>query len=747
MLAPLQVRAQQVVATIPVGPHVFAMAVNSTTNKIYVVNNVPAGKLTVIDGVTNALTTVGVGNTPTAVAVNEENDKVYVANSADGTVTVIDGATNAVLATVATGINPSEIVVNQKNGHVYVLNSSLDGTETVIDGTTNAVVDQIFGGNNPIGMAVDPNIDTLYVIAEGNNNYPSQVSEAVYSAVGLVPLSPLNNGQDSLFLVFSNTPYTVAVNPVTGQVFTGNVNQAGASVINFANGFPTHTRTFGQGDYLSIAVNTKTDIAYAASSNFLSIDAINAQTFTDTQLQGGPSVIAVAVDEGTNFVYALNFQPSGTVTAINGQTNTSTTTSVGTNPFALAVNTQTHRVYVLNGDADGTVSVIAGPSPAAVPAFTAQPLTLTAATGSTVALAATANGSPLPTYQWTFNGTALSDGPNLSGSSTPTLVITNASSSSSGTYAVVANNGTGQATSLPAVLTVSSTALPSRIINLSTRARIASDFQINGTQFLIAGFVIQGGSKSLILRGVGPTLANFSVPGPIALPSISLYDSASPANLITTDTGWQLPPSAPGSAWSGKVSPVDATAADFAGVGAFALPTGSADSALKLALPAGSYTAQASSTNGQDGVLLAEIYDNDPSSSAARLVNVSSRSFVGNGINAMVAGFVVSGSTAQTVLIRASGPALAPLGVPSILLYPNVLLYDSNQNLIGSNSAWGGNSEIASAAARVGAFPWSDPASSDSALLVTLPPGTYTAEISPTVAPYGNALIEVYAVP
>jgi hypothetical protein len=113
----------------------------------------------------------------------------------------------------------------------------------------------------------------------------------------------------------------------------------------------------------------------------------------------------------------------------------------------------------------------------------------------------------------------------------------------------------------------------------------------------------------------------------------------------------------------------------------------------------------------------------------------------------MIAGFEISGSSAQTVLIRASGPALAALGVSGTAPNPNLLLYDSSGNLVASNVNWGGDPEIAAVASSVGAFTWTDPNSTDSALLLTLSPGTYTAEVSPGYGYSGIALIEVYAVP
>jgi hypothetical protein len=119
---------------------------------------------------------------------------------------------------------------------------------------------------------------------------------------------------------------------------------------------------------------------------------------------------------------------------------------------------------------------------------------------------------------------------------------------------------------------------------------------------------------------------------------------------------------------------------------------------------------------------------------------------VGTGGTVLIAGFVVGGATSRTVLIRASGPALVPFGVAGTLPDPELQLY-SGSTLLGTNTAWGGNTEIANAAASVGAFAWGSSTSSDSAILATLPPGAYTAQVSGASGDTGVALIEVYEVP
>ena len=128
--------------------------------------------------------------------------------------------------------------------------------------------------------------------------------------------------------------------------------------------------------------------------------------------------------------------------------------------------------------------------------------------------------------------------------------------------------------------------------------------------------------------------------------------------------------------------------------------------------------------------------------------SISSRSYVGTGDNIEVAGFVISGSSPITVLIRASGPALTPYGVTGVLSDPMLELYDQvGPTLIASDDNWGDNPSMAAAIAtvgkRVGAFAWTA-GSKDAALLVTLNPGIYTAQVKGVNGATGVTLMEVY---
>ena len=98
------------------------------------------------------------------------------------------------------------------------------------------------------------------------------------------------------------------------------------------------------------------------------------------------------------------------------------------------------------------------------------------------------------------------------------------------------------------------------------------------------------------------------------------------------------------------------------------------------------------------------------------------------------------------MLIRASGPALVPFGVAGTLPDPQLQLY-SGPRWSPSNNGWGGNAQISSAAASVGAFAWGIPRATTRRLLVTLPPGAYTAQVAGASGDTGVALVEVYEVP
>jgi glycogen operon protein len=366
------------------------------------------------------------------------------------------------------------------------------------------------------------------------------------------------------------------------------------------------------------------------------------------------------------------------------------------------------------------------------PQFTTQPSSQTVAIGTPAVFHAEASGSPDPTYQWYFNGTTLNSGNGVSGTTGSTLVVSSATAANAGNYYCVASNSAGSLEGNPASLAVSATPDIGRLVNISCRAQVGT-----GANILITGFAVGGagtsGKESLLIRGSGPALAPFGVAGVLPDPQLQIYSGS---QLLGTNDGW-----------AGDAQIASAASA----VGAFPWASSSShDSALLESSPAGAYTAQIAGQSNDTGVALAEVYDATPAGTYTpadpRLVNISARVQVGSGGNILIAGFVIGGSTAETILVRASGPALAAFGVAGPLSDPQLKLY-SGSTLLGSNDGWGGDAEIVRAAASVGAFQWSNPLSNDSAILVTLSPGAYTAQVSGASGDSGVALVEVYEVP
>jgi hypothetical protein len=166
-------------------------------------------------------------------------------------------------------------------------------------------------------------------------------------------------------------------------------------------------------------------------------------------------------------------------------------------------------------------------------------------------------------------------------------------------------------------------------------------------------------------------------------------------------------------------------------------------------LNGGAYTVQVAGVGGTTGIAVAEIYDATSAdtfhAATPRLVNVSARTEVGTGGDILIMGFNVGGSTPKTLLIRAIGPTLGAFNVNGFLIDPKLDLF-LGSSVVQSNDNWGGGTDIAAAAANVGAFTL-NAASRDAVLLVTLPPGTYTAQMSGVGNTTGVGLVEIYDVP
>jgi len=351
----------------------------------------------------------------------------------------------------------------------------------------------------------------------------------------------------------------------------------------------------------------------------------------------------------------------------------------------------------------------------APPRINAAPWGATVSAGSPFHLQVGAEGGAL-VYQWSL------DGRMLEGETRAALSRARATVADAGEYGVSVRNalGTGFA---PPVRVVVSPAAPGELVNLAVRAVAGA-----GDDTLIVGFAVRGGAETILARGVGPALAELGVSGVLEDPRLDLLSAAGVA--IDGNDDWV----------AASVGPVAAR------VGAFPLTPGSRDAALVTRVAEGVHMVAATAARGAPrGSLLVEVYDTAAGGGA--LGNLSARSRVTGGGGELIVGFVVRGETAATLLVRAVGPSLANFGLTDALRAPRLTLMAGAAPL-AANIGWAtapNATEARRAAERAGAFPLSG-AAADSLLLVTLPPGAYTAVIAPPEGAGGVALVELYEV-
>jgi len=374
------------------------------------------------------------------------------------------------------------------------------------------------------------------------------------------------------------------------------------------------------------------------------------------------------------------------------------------------------------------LSVIPPPPVATAPTIARQPSHVTANVGEPISLGVSATGTAPLSIQWFKNGTA------IDGANELALTIASARETDAGNYHAVLRNSAGTATSSVARVTVRAAALPpanrdrnvvppptpvepatpvARLSNLSIRTSLAAG------QNVIVGLAVAGGARDILVRAVGPGLQTFGLAGAMSDPRLEVFRGA---GLIHANDNWPV-----------ELAPT------FAPVGAFALPVGSRDAALRQALE-GALSIQAQGSG--PGVVLLEAYDLGDAGSA-RLVNVSARNRVGTGDEALIAGFTVSGSGTKRLLIRAVGPALAEFGVAGALADPVLELY-AGASKVAENDNW--SADLAPQFATVSAFNL-PLGSRDAALVVTLPAGAYTTLVHSANGTTGEALVEIYELP
>ena len=582
------------------------------------------------------------------------------------------------------------------------------------------------------------------IVGAINSTY--SVNSAVFSTAGIYTVAVVYSAGTVL-----SSPATVTVNSsstvatITSQPTSQTVN-TGSSVI------------------LSVVATSSTSLTYQWLFNGNPINGANSSYYTITNAQlGNTGTYAVSIGypggsllsnnatltvQNPYVTPIFNFQPvsqvasagsavSFTVSAsgfpaptyqwyFNGSAIAGATSATLNLPNLSVANAGSYTVAALN-TAGYTLSTAAllTVSSANSPVITSQPNSHNVTTGSTVSFQVASSTGQL--YQWYLNGFV------VTGATSSTLVTT-ASNSTQGIYQCLVKNSSGSTLSNPVTLQLAQTTNVGHLTNFSILNSIAAT---NPT--VTIGFVTNGvntsANQTILMRGIGPSLTSYNIANALPDPIINLFNGQTQ---IGQNFGW-------GSTVFNQLQIIAANS----NTSAFALTNAlSLDSALVSTLTPGAYTLQLRSNFGSSGNVLAEIYDDSTqtyTSTNQHLVNLSCLQFV-QAKSAMSAGFVIAGTTAQTVLIRACGPSLVGFGVTSVIPNPTLTLYNSSSSAIASNTGWGANPAISSAVTLTGAFSFASPTSLDAALLVTLEPGAYSVVSSSATGLAGFELIEIYEV-
>lgn len=247
------------------------------------------------------------------------------------------------------------------------------------------------------------------------------------------------------------------------------------------------------------------------------------------------------------------------------------------------------------------------------------------------------------------------------------------------------------------------------LLNVSTRLRAQG-----GDNALIGGFIISGQeAKQLALRAIGPSLP---LTGKLADPVLSLYDST--GALVSRNDNW------------------NSHRAEVIATGL--APADEHEAVITATLQPGSYTAVLRGVRDGVGVALVEAYDLT-ANSASKLANISTRGKVETGDNVMIGGFILGGDQSTTTVVRALGPSLTQFGVPGTLDDPTLAVHDGNGALLAQDDDWRMYQE--QLLIDSGLAPTDN---RESAMILWLNPGAYTAIVRGKDDGFGVGLVEVY---
>ena len=267
------------------------------------------------------------------------------------------------------------------------------------------------------------------------------------------------------------------------------------------------------------------------------------------------------------------------------------------------------------------------------------------------------------------------------------------------------------------------TPTPGVVANVATRLPVGINDDV-----LIEGFIVLGpggSTKKIMVRALGPFLTQFGVPDALANPTLEIRDSTN--TLIASNNDWRNT-EVGGIITGDQVAEIEASGL---------APTNDLESAIIADLAPGNYTAVVRGLGDTTGTGIVDAYDLSPAS-PARLANIATRGLIQPGDQLMIAGFITQSGDVRAV-IRAIGPSLSVFGITNALPDTTLQLRDVNGAIVRENDDW--QSDQKTELEATGLQPGD---TREAALVATIPPGQYTAQVRGKPESTGIGVVEVY---
>lgn len=735
--------------------------VADTSNNV--VRKIAAGTVSTLAGVTDAGAVDGTG------AAARFNQLGCVAEDAAGNYYVTDSGNHQVRK-----ITPAGVVTTVAG--VTGVRGALDGPGATAE------------FNYPIGIAVDPSGSPIYVADSGNGGVRKIAvagGAATVSTLCRGFIEPFGLALDAAGDLFVTDSQAEIVYEIPHGTATPVALAGGASSAGGFNGVGASARFHAP---CGVACNLPGTVLYVADQGNYSIRKVTiansvgtvstvagqlgVQSYVDGPAAGSAcgAVLGVALDRAGNVFFTEPFYhlvreldtTANTVSTIGGSYAVSgDVDGAGASarfdvPDGIVIDAQ--GIMGLVNDGDNTFRLGSPPavptSPpslaASAPRILSQSAPSAVPAGMTAGLTVDAVGSPNLTYQWYFNGLP------IAGATSFAYFVVSAAPVNTGTYAVTVSNALGMATSAPMPLTVDYAPVISgypadQLVaagGTATFTVAAGGVPAPTYAWSFNGMPIPGatGPAVVIAHATAAATGSYRVVVANALGTVT-------ANAQLTVAPPPAPPAAPVITSSGQLTayagvafsyPVQATDQPTSFSIAGTAPPGlgfSASAGTLSGIPTtmGTYPVTFGATNaGGTGTLGATVRVLPGST----LRNFSVQATTGLGGQPLVVGFDVAGGLQQT-LVRAVGPTLGSFGVPNALPDPALVVDDFHGGPLAVNTTWGGSATLAAAFSAAGAFPL--PATShDSAVLVGLASGAYTAQATGLSGDSGAVLLELY---